>query len=147
MFYIAFLYLQFVSVIFWQKEIGKKADYKMLVKLTSLGDQQFHKSLICHKRTWWSDSRLGWKTIPFLILSLRNGFTNWKTRTIGKLSHKIDNRNVYKKQFRKGWEHVWISSVILSTHAHNIPVHPWASADFFPGEGKIFQGGKNILFA
>jgi len=26
---------------------------------------------------------------------------------------------------------------------------PWASADFFPGEGKIFQGGggKNILFA
>jgi len=24
--------------------------------------------------------------------------------------------------------------------------HPWASADFFPGEGKIFQGGKNILF-
>jgi len=24
----------------------------------------------------------------------------------------------------------------------------WASADFFPGEGKIFQGGgKNILFA
>jgi len=27
-------------------------------------------------------------------------------------------------------------------------ISAWASADFFPGEGKIFQGGgKNILFA
>ncbi len=25
--------------------------------------------------------------------------------------------------------------------------HPWASVDFFQGKGKIFQGGKNKLFA
>ena len=31
----AFLYLQFVFVIFWQKEIGEKAEHKMLMKLTA----------------------------------------------------------------------------------------------------------------
>jgi len=30
----------------------------------------------------------------------------------------------------------------------SVAVGSWASADFFPGEGKIFQGGgQNILFA
>jgi len=34
---------------------------------------------------------------------------------------------------------------LVCVHSHP---RPWASADFFPGEGKIFQGGgKNILFA
>jgi len=49
---------------------------------------------------------------------------------------------------------------VIILNPHTIDSHPslaqvynlagcsWASADFFPGEGKIFQGGgKNILFA
>ena len=31
----SFLYLQFVFVIFWQKEIGEEASHKMLVKLAT----------------------------------------------------------------------------------------------------------------
>jgi hypothetical protein len=40
------------------------------------------------------------------------------------------------------------SSINDVTHTCTVfGLRPWASADFFPGEGKVFQGGNNILFA
>ena len=58
----AFLYLQFVFVIFWQKEIGAKAACKVLVKLTSFCTHTFSCFLILF--------RTSASTLDFLLKSV-----------------------------------------------------------------------------